>query len=208
MLQCTINWTLKFSAVSWISVCLYVTCSNWSNSNCSQHFGTEQLRPSRTVKGNACNGQRCKNRSEISLKSTVGNFAEEEVHSSIYHFAMNDAEWTSEQKLHAILWTRVGCAEVCQVFCLGMLRKLGIEWNRRADSRMVLTERQDSSLLRGTNGTAVCGTNNVMYRWRRIVWHQQCKYRWHSILWHQQYTVLWCDNSDRGVQLLVAKGGK
>ena len=28
----------------WISGCLYVTCSNWSNSNCCQHFSTEQLR--------------------------------------------------------------------------------------------------------------------------------------------------------------------
>jgi len=38
MLQHTINCTLKFSTVRSISVCLYVTCTNWSNSNCSQHF--------------------------------------------------------------------------------------------------------------------------------------------------------------------------
>jgi hypothetical protein len=31
----------------------------------------------------------------------------------------------------------------CQVFGLGVLKKLAIEWNKTADSRMVLTERLD-----------------------------------------------------------------
>ena len=65
-LQHTTNYTLKLSSVRSKSPSLYVTCSNWSNSNCIQHFDTEQLRPSRTVKGNACSGQRGKNGSELS----------------------------------------------------------------------------------------------------------------------------------------------
>ena len=32
----------------------------------------------------------------------------------------------------------------------GVLKKIGIEWNRTADSRTVLTERQDSSLQKET----------------------------------------------------------
>ena len=35
--------------------------------------------------------------------------------------------------------------EVCQVLGLGVLKKLGIEWNRTAHSRMLLTDRQDST---------------------------------------------------------------
>ena len=43
--------------------------------------------------------------------------------------------------------------EVCQVLGLGVL-KVGIEWNRTADSRMVLTERE-------TDGTTLYVTNSA-----------------------------------------------
>jgi len=39
---------------------------------------------------------------------------------------------------------------------------------------MVLTERQGSSLLRETDGTAECGTNIALWRWHRNLWHQDC----------------------------------
>jgi hypothetical protein len=97
------------------------------------------------------------------LKSTVGHFAGEVIRSSVYHFAMNETEWPTVQKLSAILWTAVRRVEVCQVLGLGVLKKVGIEWNRTADSRMVLNERQDSSLLR-----------EICFRWHSIVWHQHC----------------------------------
>jgi len=44
--------------------------------------------------------------------------------------------------LRAILLTAVRCVEVCQVLGLRVLKTLGIERNRTADSRMVLTERE------------------------------------------------------------------
>ena len=43
MLQCTTNWTLKFSTVRSISVCLYVPCSNWRNWNCNQYQNRSEL---------------------------------------------------------------------------------------------------------------------------------------------------------------------
>ena len=43
----------------------------------------------------------------------------------------------------------------------GELKKVGTEWDRTADSRMVLTERQDSSLQRAAYGTAMYGTNSA-----------------------------------------------
>ena len=68
------------------------------------------------------------------------------------------------------------------------------------------------------DGTGIYGTNMAPYRMHSKVWHQQCavvgtvkfsnkiaQYRWHSNVWHQQCIVLWFDNSDRDVQLLVAK---
>ena len=48
--------------------------------------------PSGTVDGNVLRGQRVKNRSELSLKSTIGNFAEEAVGSSSCHFAVENVE--------------------------------------------------------------------------------------------------------------------
>jgi hypothetical protein len=59
------------------------------------------------------------------------------------------------------LWTAVRCAEFCQVLGLGVCKKVGIEWNRTVGSRMVLTERQESSLLRETDGTVMYGTNSA-----------------------------------------------
>ena len=54
---------------------------------------------------------------------------------------------THRTKIAAILWTEVRCVEVCHVLGLGVLKKLGIEWNRTTDSRMVLTERRDMTTM-------------------------------------------------------------
>jgi hypothetical protein len=51
----------------------------------------------RHCENNVCSGHWGKNRSELSLKSTVGNFFEELIRSSIYHFAINKAEWPTVQ---------------------------------------------------------------------------------------------------------------
>ena len=86
-----------------------------------------------------------------------------------------------------------------------------------------------------TDGTAVLGTNRAPYIWHSNVRRPQCTiqmaqqcmaptlhrtegtavygtnispYRWHSNVWHQQCIMLWCDNSDRDVELFVAKERK
>jgi hypothetical protein len=94
-------------------------------------------------------------------------------------------------------------------FVFGCVGKFGIEWNRTADSRAVLNERQDSSLQRETDDTVVYGTDSAAYKWHSSVWHQQCTVQMaQQCVCHQQCTVLWCQYSDSVVQLLVAKGGK
>jgi len=50
---------------------------------------------------------------------------------------------TNRKKIEGHFVDSSTLCEVCQLLCLGVLKKLGIEWNRTADSRMVLTERRD-----------------------------------------------------------------
>jgi len=57
----------------------------------------------------------------------------------------------------------------CQGLCFGALKNVGIGWNRTAGDRMMLTERQGSSLQMTVYGAAMYGTNSAPYIWHSSV---------------------------------------
>ena len=163
--------------------------------------------PSGTVESNVLRGQRVKNRSELSLKSTIGNFAEEAVGSSSCHFAVENFEWPTVQILRSILWTAVRCEKICPVpgmswkseelsgterqtaercwqrdktvHCFGRrLYNLAHWQHQKTTSWYIQIAKQCMVLtLHRTSGTAMFGTNSATYRWHSSVWNQQCTVR-------------------------------